>query len=340
MTPTTLQSIADHLGLSRNTVSCALRNRGRIAESTRERVRKAAEELGYRPNPLVSALMQLRRSGQTPASISNLAFLHNYQTQEYWRQFPHCVEMFTGAERRATELGFNLTPVWANPQGSADSLTKILLNRGVVGIVLPPVFGFCPPPTLDWSHFAATAIGHTLKEPRLHIVGTLFLNLIPIAVAGLKSLGYRRIGILISPKSNVRVDFGWEAGYAIAKREATASGIALHMLRAKMLKIAKLRSWIEKYQLQAIVVAGTNFVKDQLFTLGMRIPQDIGLVDILDEKGEVASVRREHEAIGRIAVETTVNQLLHNERGIPQMRHLTLLDGVWNPRDTVQRVGE
>lgn len=340
MSQPTLQSIADRLGLSRNTVSCALRNRGRIAQATRERVRQAAEELGYRPNPLVSALMQTRRSGQTPASISNLAFLHNYQNQEQWRQFPHCMEMFAGAEKRATELGFTLSPVWSDPRRSADSLTHTLLHRGVVGLVLPPLFGLCPPPTLDWSCFAATTIGHSLKDPRLHMVGTLFLNLIPIAVEGLKNLGYRRIGILISPKSNVRVDFSWEAGYAIARREATASVSALHLMREEMAKAATLRRWIDKHRLQAIVVAGTNYVTDQLSALGMRIPQDIGLVDILDEKGEVASVHREHEAIGRIAVETTVNQLLHNQRGIPRMRQLILLDGVWHPRDTVRQLSD
>lgn len=45
----TQQTIADHLGLDRSTVSLALRNDPRVAVSTLERVRTAARELGYEP---------------------------------------------------------------------------------------------------------------------------------------------------------------------------------------------------------------------------------------------------------------------------------------------------
>jgi len=41
-----LKHIAERIGVSRMTVSQALRNDGRIAEATRERVRAAARELG------------------------------------------------------------------------------------------------------------------------------------------------------------------------------------------------------------------------------------------------------------------------------------------------------
>ena len=57
-----MQDIADRVGLSRSAVSLALRNHPSIPEATRERVRQAAAELGYRRNPLVAALMmQLRQ---------------------------------------------------------------------------------------------------------------------------------------------------------------------------------------------------------------------------------------------------------------------------------------
>lgn len=46
----TLQDVADRAGVSRSAASFALTNRGRVAEATRERVREAARELGYRPN--------------------------------------------------------------------------------------------------------------------------------------------------------------------------------------------------------------------------------------------------------------------------------------------------
>ena len=48
-----LRHIAERVGVSRITVSMALRDDGRISEVTRERVRAVANELGYTPNPRI-----------------------------------------------------------------------------------------------------------------------------------------------------------------------------------------------------------------------------------------------------------------------------------------------
>src|SRR5436190_12771892 len=62
----TLRSLAAALGLSRTTVSDALRGSPRVDPATAVRVRKAARDAGYRRNPLAGALMsELRRSRGT-----------------------------------------------------------------------------------------------------------------------------------------------------------------------------------------------------------------------------------------------------------------------------------
>ena len=55
--PITMADIARKVGLGRSTVSMALRNHPEIAAATKDRVLKAASELGYQPNPLISLLM-------------------------------------------------------------------------------------------------------------------------------------------------------------------------------------------------------------------------------------------------------------------------------------------
>ena len=47
----TIKDVARHAGLSVGTVSMALNNSSRIADETKEAVRKAVTELGYRANP-------------------------------------------------------------------------------------------------------------------------------------------------------------------------------------------------------------------------------------------------------------------------------------------------
>ena len=62
MTPKPImEDVARAVGYSRATVSLALRGDASIPEKTRQRIAKVAEKLGYRTNPLVSALMSLQR---------------------------------------------------------------------------------------------------------------------------------------------------------------------------------------------------------------------------------------------------------------------------------------
>jgi LacI family transcriptional regulator len=58
--PTTLQDIADRLGISASTVSRALADYPDIAVSTRQRVLETAEDMGYRPNVIARMLQKQR----------------------------------------------------------------------------------------------------------------------------------------------------------------------------------------------------------------------------------------------------------------------------------------
>lgn len=45
-----IRDVAEAAGVSTAAASMALRDKGRMADATRARIRAAAEELGYRPN--------------------------------------------------------------------------------------------------------------------------------------------------------------------------------------------------------------------------------------------------------------------------------------------------
>lgn len=57
----TAQQIAELTGVSRGTVDRALHNRGRVRPEVAARIRKVADELGYRPNPIGQALVKTPR---------------------------------------------------------------------------------------------------------------------------------------------------------------------------------------------------------------------------------------------------------------------------------------
>ena len=65
-----LRDIAKHLGVSHVTVSLALRDNTRISKALREKVRQTAEELGYRPDPMLMALAQYRQGKKVAPTVS------------------------------------------------------------------------------------------------------------------------------------------------------------------------------------------------------------------------------------------------------------------------------
>ena len=53
----TMADVARAAGVSKNTISLALRGSPRVAEETRRRIAETAEAMGYRLNPTVAHLM-------------------------------------------------------------------------------------------------------------------------------------------------------------------------------------------------------------------------------------------------------------------------------------------
>ena len=82
--PVRMREIAREVGVDASTVSRALRGDPRIGVGLSEKIRGAAERLGYRPNPLVSALMANRRRGKT-ADAAVVALVPCFGGED-WRQ--------------------------------------------------------------------------------------------------------------------------------------------------------------------------------------------------------------------------------------------------------------
>ena len=100
-----LRDIAEKAGVSRMTVSLALRGDPQVSKDTQARIREIAEELGYQPNAKVSrAMSELAKSRHVEAD-ERLAFLTSEKTEHGWKEWRHNGECFEGARKRALEYG-------------------------------------------------------------------------------------------------------------------------------------------------------------------------------------------------------------------------------------------
>ena len=123
--PPTLKTIADLTGLSLSTVSLSLRDGSRLKQETRDRIARAAAEVGYVPNRAGVRL----RTGQT--NVLTLIQSPARNTIDYTRQLIEGI----GQHLAGTALHLNVLP---ELPGTApeDAVRYVLQNRTCDGVVL------------------------------------------------------------------------------------------------------------------------------------------------------------------------------------------------------------
>jgi LacI family transcriptional regulator, repressor for deo operon, udp, cdd, tsx, nupC, and nupG len=118
----TIMDIAQQLGVSKSTVSRALRGHADIHEGTRKAVLELAQELDYQPNPLANALLKRRTN---TVGIMVPEFQHFF--------FP---TLIMGAQEVLTTAGFNLMIFQSNESYETEvANVKALLRSRVDGIM-------------------------------------------------------------------------------------------------------------------------------------------------------------------------------------------------------------
>ncbi|MET0262507.1 MAG: LacI family DNA-binding transcriptional regulator [Rariglobus sp.] len=204
----TMADVARAAGVHQTTVSLALRNHRSIPPETRERIRTVATSMGYRPNPLVSALIAARRHGSGGSySGTTLGFLTCFPKRDSWRLSPNYVAVFEELRAHAADHGYRIEEFWlAEPGMTPVRLKTILLNRGIRGLII------CPMPNeprviqFDFSEFAAVALGLTLHQPALDRVSIDYYAVMNLCVTRLREKGRKRIAFATTFDIDSRVN--------------------------------------------------------------------------------------------------------------------------------------
>jgi DNA-binding LacI/PurR family transcriptional regulator len=202
-----LQTIADQLGLSKMTVSRALRGEPHVKQDVRERVKQAAQSLGYQPDPEIGKLMAHMRRQRRYEAPQTLAFVWAERTVAEIQQSAWSMELIRGVHERSRQLGFTVSEFYLAEKGmTAKRLSGILEARGIGGFILSPLLtrsrGHV---SMRWDKFSSVVIGLGYARPAQHRVHHHHFLGMMTAMRRLKKLGYRRIGFFASSTTNQRM---------------------------------------------------------------------------------------------------------------------------------------
>lgn len=328
----TVRQIAQHLNVSHTTVSRALKNDPRISEPVRKNIQAAAEALGYRPDPMLSALAAYRK-GQTKKSIgAELAWINCWPDPKHLRTFKEFDLYWTGAEEEAARAGYRLEEFCCPAKLSPERLEKILFARNIRGLLLTPGWSTGTPKwgAFDWSNFSLVRFGYSLQSPAAHLVTSDQLMDGLLAFENMWQRGYRRIGMMMWAKQGTRL-VRFSAGYLYAQlRVDRQQRLPLLVLNEESpQKDQDLRAWLEQEKPDAILT-DVRDLRTWLKKLNYRVPQDVGLaaLSVLDGDAD-AGIDQNSREIGRAAVQTLISLIHHNERGIPHVPREVLVSGRW-----------
>ncbi|MBC8010710.1 MAG: LacI family DNA-binding transcriptional regulator [Burkholderiales bacterium] len=326
----TLDTIARKLKVSKVTVSLGLRGSRRISEEMRARIVKVADELGYKPNPMVSALMVSLRSKRRAGSAFNLCYLTAFDTKDEWRSIPVFPRYHEGARRRASELGYGLELHWmGEAAGSGDRMSTILQTRGIPGILIAPLPTHGLRLGIDWKLFSTVAIGWSFNEVPCHHIANSQFHTINTALSACRDRGFTRIGFAIPQVVDDKTEHIWLSAYLgfLARHPALKK---LAPFVTDFFDEDPFLAWHAKNKPDVIVTTHVPII-DWLKRAGISIPADVAYVylDYTPERGDFAGINQQPEQVGAAAVDLLVEQINQNRRGVPEVPKSVLIEGVW-----------
>jgi LacI family transcriptional regulator len=326
MPPPTLRTLARSLGLSRTTVSDALRGSPRVKAQTVQRVREAAKEAGYERNPLTGAVMSLLRRSRGQQFRGVLAALEMVEPDRSPQAARYNETLLAGIAERSNHLGFKIERFEIGLQGvRLNRLDTILHTRGIQGLVILPASGFPDLSGLSWHRYTAVYADYFIDHPPLHCVCSDHYRSMVGLLNELHARGYRRPGLFMQISIDERLQFRWEGAF-LALQKYLPEITEVPALRLAKITRPDFEAWFKKYNPDVVLGHFPEAIA-WMKACGARMPKKHAFVCLnsLRTTGNCAALDLQTAELGARATELVIGQLLHNEFGIPARPSLTTI---------------
>jgi len=336
-----MNEVAKAVGLHCSSVSLALRDHPSIPPATRARVRRAAERVGYRVNPLVSALMSYRRSSRNQLSHTTIAYVTSSQPADAWKESRTMNAQYLGAVEQARLQGYQVEehPFYA-PGLTPARFNEVLWSRGIVGLVIAPLLNGKDTLPIEWGRFAAVSVAFSLRTPPIPRVGSDHGPSVRLAVCECRARGYKRIGLAIQHDVLERVEGQWLAGYLYEHSYPVALRHPAPLI-VDAWHPAEFLAWVRRERPDVIVAGGNaDMLIAWLRKARFKVPEQIGVVslDLHSRDGSIAGIDQSSEEIGASVIDYLIARLHRNERGAPARPVRLHVMGEWVDGATIQNV--
>ncbi|UWQ18185.1 LacI family DNA-binding transcriptional regulator [Jannaschia sp. M317] len=270
----TLKDVAQRAGVSTSAVSRTFTDGASVSAKMRQKVEKAASELGYQPNFLARSLTTRRT--KLIGLVSNN--FHN----------PIFLEVFDLFTRGLQDRG--LRPLLVNLSNETDpeQSVQMLHQYSVDGVVvasstLPPAFSKA---FRDRGMAVVNTFGRYSSSPQVHVVGIDNAEAGRMAATELMARGYRSVAFLGGPEAATSTQDrlkGFREVLAnhpdVTVTHSFAEAYSFQAGRTEMLRLAK-APLAEAYFCgdDVLSIGALSALRD----VGKRVPEDVGVIGFND----------------------------------------------------------
>lgn len=324
----TLADVARRAGLSKATVSYALRNHPKISEATRKKVQVLAEKMGYRVHPILQILASHRWKQPFDQSIPVAVLLESRAVWTLWQE-THLPLL----QERCVQLGYSLNTIYLEECSSVEQVKKILFARNIQGLIIGPVPRSPWMEALDYGSVAAISFGYTLRRLPIETVQYDFFFAAKSVLRRLLDGPYRRIGILQHRDELVDDVIFFSAGIRdiVRERRAAKRFVAPYYIQSSIQNPA-FEAWLQKEQPDAVFSFYPHFY-ERLIQQNYRVPQEIAFACIhkISEDHSMAGTLDHCDKIAFAAVDQLDSQVRLHEKGIQKKGFSLLIRPEWSP---------
>ncbi len=308
----------------------ALRDHPRVAQETRERIKKIAIRQGYTPDPNLTELMRYLRKRDVSKKEPVIALLNGkpYPVRDFDRNARQIRE---GAIEQAEALGFKTEDFWLHePNMRVERIVQILETRGIRGVVVLPVeslkdvFSF---PHDDFEGVATCSVAAKLGFNQVH---PHFFQAMHAGVSNLTEKGFKRIGFCVTEAEDEQSNHLYHCYLTWYQQGISKADRIPPLLKPSIAKSDFLK-WAKKYQPDVVFSPNLDhyrWLKDADLKISGNIAfAALGPSD--DDLDGIARVDIGYRKIGATAIDILKTKLANESLGPANNPTVTLIRGLW-----------
>lgn len=330
-----LRQLARLAHLSPSAVSLALRDSPKISAATRQHVRELATKAGYHADAKVVAMMTHLRKPREVRQQACFGVISFYGHPRPWEKSRHLTRIYEGMQKRATELGYRLEPLWLRAPGMTYRRFRTILNaRGIEGLLCfgSPDLEQEFPEELD--SYAIVTVGLSIRT-RLHRVTSHFYNDTVQVLHRVHELGYRRPGLVVGRYEEARSGHAHTAAYLGWCEHRLGPGQALPVHLVDRVEPKPLLEWLRRQRPDVMVFVHLYDALPELAAVlrkyDLEDPEKLGIAalsQILEGSG-FSGLQQNQPLMGAWAVELLAARIANHDLGIPANPRIEMVESHW-----------